>query len=57
MLNINTQVNPCAIEGVNIVLWGIVLMLQAIPNTFAPLFILRILLGDILNPPVLKIHH
>lgn len=31
--------------GVNVVLWGIVLMCHAIPNTFAPFFILRILLG------------
>ncbi|KAL5527492.1 hypothetical protein ACEPAG_6283 [Sanghuangporus baumii] len=31
--------------GVNVVLWGVVLMLQAIPNTFAPVFVLRILLG------------
>lgn len=31
--------------GVNVVLWGIVLMCHAIPNTFAPFFVLRILLG------------
>lgn len=33
--------------GCNIVLWGIVLMLHAIPNTFGPFFALRILLGKL----------
>ncbi|EJD01337.1 MFS general substrate transporter [Fomitiporia mediterranea MF3/22] len=31
--------------GCNVVLWGVVLMLQAVPNTFGPFFALRILLG------------
>ncbi|THH12388.1 hypothetical protein EW145_g45 [Phellinidium pouzarii] len=31
--------------GVNVILWGIVLMLQAIPNTFGPIFFLRFILG------------
>ncbi|KAI5124717.1 hypothetical protein M0805_005355, partial [Coniferiporia weirii] len=31
--------------GINVVLWGIVLMLQAVPNTFGPIFFLRFLLG------------
>ncbi|KII94789.1 hypothetical protein PLICRDRAFT_192065 [Plicaturopsis crispa FD-325 SS-3] len=31
--------------GANIVLWGIVLMLHVIPNTFGPFFALRLLLG------------
>lgn len=34
----------------NVVLWGIVLMCHAIPNTFAPFFVLRILLGISLLP-------
>ncbi|KAH8118441.1 MFS general substrate transporter [Phellopilus nigrolimitatus] len=31
--------------GVNVCLWGIVLMCHAIPSTFAPFFVLRFLLG------------
>ncbi|THH00394.1 hypothetical protein EW026_g2109 [Hermanssonia centrifuga] len=31
--------------GANIVLWGIVMMLHAVPNSFGPFFVLRILLG------------
>ncbi|KDQ64844.1 hypothetical protein JAAARDRAFT_167528 [Jaapia argillacea MUCL 33604] len=31
--------------GVNIMLWGVVLMLHAVPNTFGPFFLLRFLLG------------
>ncbi|KAI0698936.1 MFS general substrate transporter [Cytidiella melzeri] len=31
--------------GVNIVLWGIVMMLLSVPNTFGPFFFLRLLLG------------
>lgn len=31
--------------GANVVLWGIVMMLHAVPKTFAPFFVLRILLG------------
>ncbi|KZT13006.1 MFS general substrate transporter [Laetiporus sulphureus 93-53] len=31
--------------GVNIVLWGIVLLLHVIPNSFGPFFALRLLLG------------
>ncbi|KAL5526502.1 hypothetical protein ACEPAF_8226 [Sanghuangporus sanghuang] len=31
--------------GVNVVLWGVILMLQAVPTTFAPFFVLRVLLG------------
>ena len=29
----------------NVVLWGIILMLQAVPTAFGPFFLLRILLG------------
>ncbi|KAL5504213.1 hypothetical protein ACEPAH_8287 [Sanghuangporus vaninii] len=31
--------------GVNVVLWGVILMLQAVPTTFVPFFVLRLLLG------------
>lgn len=31
--------------GANVVLWGIVMMLHAVPNSFGPFFALRILLG------------
>ncbi|PSS29766.1 hypothetical protein PHLCEN_2v2914 [Hermanssonia centrifuga] len=31
--------------GTNIVLWGIIMMLHAVPNSFGPFFVLRILLG------------
>lgn len=31
--------------GVNVVLWGIIMMLHAIPRSFGPFFILRLLLG------------
>ena len=31
------------------VLWGIVLMCHAIPNTFAPFFVLRVILGKVLH--------
>jgi len=31
--------------GMNVVLWGIILMLQAVPTSFGPFFLLRILLG------------
>ncbi|CCM01709.1 uncharacterized protein FIBRA_03774 [Fibroporia radiculosa] len=31
--------------GINVVLWGIVMMLHAIPRTFAPFFVLRLILG------------
>jgi len=31
--------------GINVVLWGIILMLQAVPTSFGPFFLLRILLG------------
>lgn len=31
--------------GANVVAWGIVMMLLAVPNTFGPFFFLRLLLG------------
>ncbi|KAJ3559841.1 hypothetical protein NM688_g99 [Phlebia brevispora] len=31
--------------GVNIVLWGIIMMLHAVPSSFGPFFVLRFLLG------------
>lgn len=35
--------------GVNVVLWGIIMMCHAIPTTFGPFFALRILLGQSLS--------
>lgn len=32
--------------GANIVLWGIIMMLHAVPKTFGPFFVLRFLLGQ-----------
>lgn len=37
--------------GANIVLWGIVMMLHAVPNSFGPFFVLRILLGTLFIYP------
>ncbi|EKM59641.1 uncharacterized protein PHACADRAFT_192018 [Phanerochaete carnosa HHB-10118-sp] len=31
--------------GVNVVLWGIIMMLHAVPKSFGPFFVLRLLLG------------
>lgn len=31
--------------GANIVLWGIIMMLHSVPETFGPFFVLRLLLG------------
>ena len=31
--------------GANIVLWGVIMMLHAVPKTFGPFFVLRLLLG------------
>ena len=31
--------------GANVVAWGVVMMLLAVPNSFGPFFFLRILLG------------
>ena len=31
--------------GVNVLLWGVVMALHAVPNSFGPFFVLRILLG------------
>lgn len=39
------QCNSSSISGVNVVLWGIVLMLHAAAPTFGPFFALRFLLG------------
>jgi hypothetical protein len=33
--------------GSNIVLWGIIMMLHAVPKTFGPFFVLRLLLGKL----------
>ena len=32
--------------GANIVLWGIIMMLHAVPKSFGPFFVLRLLLGE-----------
>ena len=37
------------------VLWGIVLMCHAIPNTFAPFFVLRVILGKVLHEFIVDI--
>lgn len=42
---LRTSIDKSLESGTNVVLWGIVLMLQAIPQTFGPIFFLRILLG------------
>lgn len=33
--------------GANIVLWGIIMMLHAVPKSFGPFFVLRLLLGNV----------
>lgn len=35
--------------GANIVLWGIIMMLHSVPQSFGPFFVLRLLLGKRLN--------
>ena len=38
--------------GANVVAWGVVMMLLAVPNSFGPFFFLRILLGMYILPYV-----
>lgn len=32
--------------GINVVLWGMIMMLHSVPRSFGPFFVLRFLLGE-----------